>query len=570
MTQPSRQIGVPAQYAMAAEVLKNPIEQLRRSDMIETVVVAASRQRRTDAHTLNRPDGSAITVVDHRVPPSEDAPELLVLKNAAAVARGDTDIAEGTWLTPSPAQALNNADARDAVTESWKDKFQIRQEQRDGNAVLRTGLRPPQTGALYGVLGHWRSSNAPATVVMPTGTGKTETMLALLALERLPRLLVVVPTNALREQIGDKFLRLGLLKSLGVLADEALYPVVCRLQHKPKSAGEVDEIFERCNVIVTTMAIAGQCDDAVQKRMAEKCAHLFIDEAHHISARTWEAFRGNFSERPIVQFTATPFRNDGKHVDGRIVFNYPLKKAQSEGYFKPIRFLSVDEIDREEADASIADRAIEALKADIKSGYAHIIMARCGDIPRAEKVFALYAERALEFSPVLLHNKVSATEARSAIAQLRNGERRIVVCVDMLGEGFDLPELKIAAIHDPHKSLAITLQFTGRFTRTRSDLGDATVIANIADPGVEEQLRVLYAEDADWNVLLRDLSEGANTKQARRSEFLETFQDVPDEVSLRNIFPKMSAVVYRTGSKRWRPDRVEEGSAASKSMPAQR
>jgi hypothetical protein len=209
--------------------------------------------------------------------------------------------------------------------------------------------------------------------------------------------------------------------------------------------------------------------------------------------------------------------------------------------------------------ASIADQAIATLKADIKKGYAHIIMARCGDIPRAEKVYAIYAERAPDLKPVLLHNKISSTVIRETIAQLRSGERRIVVCVDMLGEGFDLPELKIAAIHDPHKSLAITLQFTGRFTRARSDLGDATVIANIADPGVEEQLRVLYAEDADWNVLLRDLSEGANTRQARRSEFLDTFQDVPEEVSLRNIFPKMSAVVYRTGSKRWRPDRVEDG-----------
>ena len=39
----------------------------------------------------------------------------------------------------------------------------------------------------------------------------------------------------------------------------------------------------------------------------------------------------------------------------------------------------------------------------------------------------------------------------------------------MLGEGFDLPELKIAALHDVKKSLPVTLQFTGRFTRTKYD-----------------------------------------------------------------------------------------------------
>ena len=42
-----------------------------------------------------------------------------------------------------------------------------------------------------------------------------------------------------------------------------------------------------------------------------------------------------------------------------------------------------------------------------------------------------------------------------------------MVCVDMLGEGFDLPALKVAAIHDPHKSLGVTLQFVGRFARCR-------------------------------------------------------------------------------------------------------
>ena len=46
----------------------------------------------------------------------------------------------------------------------------------------------------------------------------------------------------------------------------------------------------------------------------------------------------------------------------------------------------------------------------------------------------------------------------------------------MLGEGFDLPELKIAAFHDVKKSLPITLQFAGRFTRTSRDnnLGKAS------------------------------------------------------------------------------------------------
>ena len=42
--------------------------------------------------------------------------------------------------------------------------------------------------------------------------------------------------------------------------------------------------------------------------------------------------------------------------------------------------------------------------------------------------------------------------------KLLSGESRIVVCVDMLGEGFDLPELKIAAFHDIRRTLAVAPQ----------------------------------------------------------------------------------------------------------------
>lgn len=143
------------------------------------------------------------------------------------------------------------------------------------------------------------------------------------------------------------------------------------------------------------------------------------------------------------------------------------------------------------------------------------------------------------------------------MADLFARHSRIIVCVDMLGEGFDLPALKIAAMHDMHKSLAITLQFTGRFTRYDAALGDATVIANVADAKVEESLQELYAEDSHWNLILRQLSEGATGRQAMRSEFVASFQGADAEamdIAVQNVLPKMSTAVYRTTCTRWNPD----------------
>jgi superfamily II DNA or RNA helicase len=178
---------------------------------------------------------------------------------------------------------------------------------------------------------------------MPTGTGKTEVMLSILVSAPCPKLLVGVPTDALRTQIAEKFLTLGVLKEPGcpVLAERAQCPVVGTLQHIPRNVSEVDELFGNCQVVVTTSSIAGQCDSAVQERMAHHCSHLFIDEAHHAEAPTWSAFKERFKARRMLQFTATPLREDGRTLDGEIVFKYPLKKAQQEGYFKPIRFCPV-------------------------------------------------------------------------------------------------------------------------------------------------------------------------------------------------------------------------------------
>jgi hypothetical protein len=108
--------------------------------------------------------------------------------------------------------------SRGAVRASWIDRFAFRAERWDGDTPVEAGLRSPQIGALHALLAHWTVTVEPATIVMPTGTGKTETMLAMLIATRPERLLVVVPTDPLREQVAEKFLGLGVLPSVGSAA----------------------------------------------------------------------------------------------------------------------------------------------------------------------------------------------------------------------------------------------------------------------------------------------------------------------------------------------------------------
>jgi len=464
------------------------------------------------------------------------------------------------WSAPKPVnpskETAVDAERRCAgIVQSWEGKFTFAQEDPDHG---KNGLRRPQIGALYAVLAHWSTTDADATVVMPTGTGKTETMLALLVCARLQRVMVVVPNAALRDQIAQKFLTLGKLAECGCIPPDLHTPVVARLRHRPKSVEEVDAIFRCTNIVVSTMQVAGLCTPDVQKRMAELCSHLFIDEAHHIAARTWSEFKGQFRERPIIQFTATPFRTDGKRVDGKFIYSYPLARAQKEGYFRPVSFSPIEEYDPDLSDLAVARRAGKLLEDDIKAGFDHILMARVDTTERAATVARIYQEEFAGFNPVTIHTKVPAQDAKDRLQALRDRKSRILICVDMFGEGFDLPQLKIAALHDKHKSLAITLQFVGRFTRNLSSVGDAKVVANIADEAISNALRNLYAEDADWNFLLKMLSEAATGRARKRNEVLSGFTGTLPEIPLQVLAPRMSAVVYRTTCDEWSPMKVAD------------
>ena len=480
--------------------------------------------------------------------------------------QASNDLSKGEWrkhpLIPTDGAEPNYALRITEVLNSWTGAFSFVEEDPARNVI---GLRPPQIGGVHAAPMHWIVSDSPAIIVMPTGTGKTETMLSILVSMKCEKLLVIVPTDALRTQLAEKFLTLGVLKFPGcaVLKENARTPIVCALRHIPSTPEEVDRIFTRAQVIVTTSQIAGQCEQAVQERMATHCPYLFIDEAHHAEAPTWSAFKEQFRGRRVLQFTATPFREDGRPLDGDIIFKYPLKLAQQEGYFAPIRFEPVVEFNTKRVDMAIAEKAINQLRLDRDKG--HILMARVEDVSRAKAVYEIYSQYA-EFNPVQLHTGIKSVKRREAIRQqIISGQSRIVVCVDMLGEGFDLPELKIAAFHDIRKTLAVTLQLAGRFTRKRPDLGNATFIANTADVHVQDELRKLYTRDPDWNLLLPQLSERMIGEQVSLQEFLRGFTEFTKDIPLKTVRPATSAVVYKTTCEDWTPQNFREGLPAPNS-----
>ena len=506
-----------------------------RDGLVTGLTVIPPGGQTVDVHLGQRPRPSAIL---------PESPWTLLARTAQV--RGDVlDLSAGSsWLHPAPpvvaATVQQLREAREQVLRSWIKGVSYR-ESRHG----MDGFRPAQSGALGALRAHWTlRSQETAVIVMPTGTGKTEVMLAAAVDHRCSTLLVVVPTDALRVQTTAKFRELGILKKLRVIDAEYLLPVVGMLRGRPRP--EDLDLLAACNVVVTTMAAVAAAPLEMQREIGRRCSHLFMDEAHHAPAETWQRLRECFPGKPVLQFTATPFREDGRRLEGRLIYNYPLVKAQEDDCFRPIRFAEVVEWDH--PDKAIAERAVMQLREDLTEGFDHLLMARAATVEQARQVHEIYVQICPDLEPALIYN--GSPGQRLLMDEIRGGRRRVIVCVNMLGEGFDLPQLKIAALHGVHKSLAVTLQFIGRFTRSAAGLGRATVVANTADLKVSEALEDLYTQDAVWDRLLPRLSAEAMEAQTGMAEFLgglttEGSLAQPEAISASTLTPTCSAQVFK-------------------------
>lgn len=433
------------------------------------------------------------------------------------------------------------------IVESWENKFHYLKEDLDKNIK---GLRAPQLGALFAFMSETQMPKDRNIIVMPTGTGKTETMLSILIANQCKKLLVTVPSDALRSQLAEKFITLGVLPKFGIVDKDCKYPYV-GIVEKGMDDDNWKTLITKSNVIITTMHLLCNCNDKVKSLLNDSCSNIFIDEAHHTEAPSWSNTIDFFEDKKVTLFTATPFRNDGQKLRGKFIYTFSLRDAQNQGYYKPIELHTIREYDKTKSDEEIAEKAVNILKRDLDKGYDHILMARCASKKRANEIFKYY-EKYKEYKPIVIHSDV-ATKVE-LLQEIKNKKHRIIVCVNMLGEGFDLPEMKIAALHDQRQSIPVTLQFIGRFTRTSYDnnLGNASFIANVAFPPIANELEQLYSSNADWNELLPQISDDKTHQEVDFNKFISDFSNIESsDIPFQQIRPALSTVIYKITNNTW-------------------
>lgn len=407
------------------------------------------------------------------------------------------------------------------------------------------GFRPAQLGAIHAVAAHFVTKTRPAIIVMPTGTGKTGVLTALPFVLRATRVLVIVPSKLLRDQISKEFKQLHLLRQIGAIptATDVPAPRVKVLRNRVRDDAAWDELRSFDVVVsIPTSASPGHAGVAAPPR--DLFDLVLVDEAHHEAASTWRALTTAFDGR-VVLCSATPFRRDAREVRGSVVFDYPLRHARDDGSFANIEFVPVAGGD----DKAVAKKVAELVRVDQAAGFQHHALVRTDRKKRADELLELYRQET-DLRLEVVYGGMAGRTAGEVLERIRSNQLDGIIAVNMMGEGVDLPTLKVAGLHSPYKSIAATLQFLGRLTRTNLTVGDAKLVAVPSDLHVEAEK--LYAEDAVWSELVPRLLADRIDAEVTLKRQIDTFHaddDGDDEadspVSLYALTPYFHVKVLR-------------------------
>lgn len=379
-----------------------------------------------------------------------------------------------------------------------------------------SNLRECQSGAYNAILKHFSKIGAEKHVLvqLPTGTGKSALIAVMPFGLAQKKVLILAPNLTLAKQLESDLDYLthpesNTYKKRGIFTDpeiEDLDVFVLRLE------GSVNfQDIEKHQIIIANYQQLNDIEKWFKGRQ-DMIDLIIIDEAHHQKADTYQEIIKFFSDTKIVGLTATPFRSDGKKVDGKNIYTYHFRDAIKNGYIRNIKVSNVtpqeiglsfsddkskiyqlEDIIQMKEQAwfrhgialsqdccdSIARKAhekLEQLKKDFPHS-GHQIIAAAMSIRHARE-FVKPAFEKLGLKVGLVSSEHTSTNDE-VIKKLQQGKIDVIINVGMLGEGFDHNKLGVAAIFRPFATLNPYIQFVGRAIRSNDDCKDCYVVSHL-------------------------------------------------------------------------------------------
>jgi DNA repair protein RadD len=242
---------------------------------------------------------------------------------------------------------------------------------------------------------------------------------------------------------------------------------------------------------------------------------IICDEAHHFPAGQYRAVIKALPAAKVIGFTATPLRLDGKGLGDyfdEIIPGPSVEWLMQNGhlcrprYFAPPMGADMKGVKKRGGDYA-ADQLAEAMTSaritgDAVGHYQRLTpgtraVAFCVNIRHAEHVAGMF--NAAGIPAGIIKGDMTTDARRGIVADLAEGRVRVMVSVDVVSEGFDLPSVETAILLRPTQSLGLYLQQIGRILRPAPGK-TATILdhaGNISKHGLAEDEREWSLEGQD-------------------------------------------------------------------------
>lgn len=243
---------------------------------------------------------------------------------------------------------------------------------------------------------------------------------------------------------------------------------------------------------------------------------IYVDEAHHGTADTWNKVISHFQPQELVGMTATPERVDGGSVadvfGGFFTTELRLWEAVDDQLLAPFHYVGVDDgtdlrnvqwrqgayaIGSLETlytgDHTRVRRIVESVHQWVEQPAEMRALGFCVSVAHAQ--FMAEQFRALGFAAEHLTGDHTVEERAAVLSRLQAGDLQAVFSVDILGEGVDVPDVNTLLLLRPTQSPVVFAQQLGRGLRLAPGKPHCLVLDFIgqhrAEYRLEERFRAL-------------------------------------------------------------------------------
>ncbi|WP_373437496.1 DEAD/DEAH box helicase [Listeria monocytogenes] len=249
---------------------------------------------------------------------------------------------------------------------------------------------------------------------------------------------------------------------------------------------------------------------------------IIIDESHHVLANSYKKIIHHFSKAKVVGFTATPVRINGGglgDINDTLIEKVNVKWLienqflASYKYYAPeivqtetLNVKRTGEFDMTSLDDQFNKRMIwgDVIKHYQKLADGEQAILYASSIYQSQKMAASFEQ--VGITAAHIDGKTPKAERDHIIQQFRNGEIKVLCNLDLIGEGFDVPDCSTVIMLRPTQSLSLYIQQSMRGMRYRPEKTSIIIdhVGNVSRFGLPDMERT-------WTL---EPKKGSNSKKA--------------------------------------------------------